>query len=71
MFEEGANHDAGDTPLAEGDFMFVAHWRPTHLSIDVSVLPGTDDRDGAFSGGMLAVANEWGGHTWKHIACTA
>ena len=64
VYAEGTNGDKGDTPLTQDTFTFVAHWRPTHMSIDVSVLPG-------FSSGMLAVANEWGGHTWKHIACTA
>jgi hypothetical protein len=71
IYAEGANRDAGDAPLAKATFTFVAHWRPTHLSIDVSALPGTDDGDGAFTSGMLAVANKWGGHTWKHIACAA
>jgi hypothetical protein len=63
----GPGDSAATAPaLATVNFTFVAHWRPTAVSIDVTDIVAEVGPD--FSG-MLAVENEWNDHTFKAFSC--
>ena len=64
LFGPGAS--AATAPaLATVNFTFVAHWRPTAVSIDVTDIVA----EVADFSGMLAVENEWNDHTFKAFSC--
>ena len=74
VFRHGENGAEGDAPLAQGDFTFAPHWRPTTLTIDLSHAFGDDDDDDgdgddARDDGMVAITNKWGDQTRKHFSC--
>ena len=65
VFDHSQNGADGDETAVRGTFGYVAHWRPSVVVVDLSSVA---DAHGAFSG-LLAVENEWGGRTAKHVAC--
>ena len=67
--EAAGKASEGDAPLAQGDFTFAPHWRPTTLTIDLSHALGDDDGDDSRDDGMVAITNKWGDQTRKHFSC--
>ena len=63
LFQNHTNGETG-TDIASGNFTFVAFWKPTVVAFSVSGIALDADFDG-----MLAVFNEWGDRTAKHVSC--
>ena len=67
VFDHSENGADGDSVAVRGNFGFVAHWRPSVIEVDLSSVAAAT---GAFTG-LLAVENEWGGRSAKHVECDA
>ena len=63
LFQNHTNGETG-TDIASGNFTFVAFWKPTVVAFSVTGIALDADFDG-----MIAVFNEWGDRTAKHVSC--
>merc|ERR1719198_533304 len=65
VFDDGVNAANGEDWLTGDNFKFSPYWRHTYVEVDLSDYA---DDDGSFNG-MLAVFDQWGDRTAKHVEC--